>query len=480
VTVTFAQAGLAVHLLLALAVSGHIVLTKTDVRAATAWTGLVWLAPVIGSVLYLFLGINRIRRRAGRLRLTGGAASSAQRARVSPEAMESSLDRAPAGLRALAALVGEITGAPLTHGNTVEPLINGDAAYPAMVAAIDSAQRSVALVTYIFDRGVVADMFLAALERAVTRGVTVRVLIDGVGSRYSHPPIIHALRVRGITVAKFLPSMIPILHPFFNLRNHRKLLVVDGAVGFCGGLNIRDACMLSLNKPHPTQDIHFRLRGPVVRQFMSAVAFDWKFTTGETLAGDCWFTPDAAVPPGDICARGIPDGPDEDFETLLLALLGALGTATKSVRVVTPYFLPDAPLLDAIKVAALRGVCVDIVLPERGNLRLVQWAQTAQLAQVLNKGVRVFLAPPPFDHSKLLVVDGEWCLVGSANWDPRSLRLNFEYVVECYSTEVAATLERIIDEKTSTAREVTRAELDQRRLVVKLRDGVVWLAQPYL
>jgi cardiolipin synthase len=480
--VTVAQLGVAIHVLLALGVSAHIVLTKTDVRAAIGWTGLVWLAPVLGSVIYLFLGINRIRRRVGRLRPGGGTVSPVPRTRCDPALLDASIEQVTARLRPLATLVGAVSGAPLTHGNAVDPLVNGDAAYPAMVAAIDTAERSVALVTYIFDHGAVADMFLGALERAVKRGVAVRVLIDGVGARYSHPPVVHALRARGVTVATFLPSAIPVAHPFFNLRNHRKLLLVDGAVGFCGGLNIRDGCMLSLRSAEPTQDLHFRVRGDVVAQLMTAVAFDWHFMTGEVLEGDRWSAPAArpAAAPGTVRARGIADGPDEDFEALLLTLLGAIATASRSVRIVTPYFLPDAPLVDAIKVAALRGVRVEIVLPERGNLRVVQWAQAAQLSQVLRDGVRVFLAPPPFDHSKLLIVDGEWCLVGSANWDPRSLRLNFEYVVECYSTELAARLGTIVDEKLRGAREVTRADLRGRRLARKLRDGVAWLAQPYL
>jgi cardiolipin synthase len=308
--------------------------------------------------------------------------------------------------------------------------------------------------------------------------VIVRVLIDGVGARYSHPPIVGTLRERGITVARFLPPFIPWPQPYFNLRNHRKLMVVDGMIAFCGGLNIRDGCLLALNAPAPTQDLHFRLRGPVVGQLMSAVAFDWAFTTQEHLAGPAWFPPlDAA---GAMLARGIRDGPDEDFETLLMTFLGALSQATRSVRIATPYFLPDPPLIDALRVAALRGVRVEVVLPERGNLRLVQWAAAAQLWQIVQWGCRVYLAPPPFDHSKLFLVDGVWSLIGSANWDPRSLRLNFEYGVECYSTDLAAQLGAVFEAKIAGARVLTVADLERRRFAVKVRDGVAWLAQPYL
>lgn len=469
----------AAHVLLALAVSVHIVLTKQDVRGAIGWVGLVWLTPVVGAVLYGMFGINRIRRQAGRIRLgkalrwtdPAGPKASPKRELTLPLGI-------PQALRPLGTLVGAVTGADLTSGNAVEPLLNGDDAYPAMLAAIDGATRSVVMTTYIFDRGQVADQFVDALARAVERGVLVRVLIDGVGSRYSRPPIARMLRARGITVALFLTPPIPWPHPYVNLRNHRKLLVVDGTVGFCGGLNIRDAHVLALKTAEPTQDVHFRIRGPVVQQMMRAVAFDWEFTTKEPLDDVLWFP--RLEPVGNVLARGVADGPDENFETLLMTILGALAQADNSIRIATPYFLPDPPLIDALRVAALSGVRVEILLPERGNLRLVQWAAAAQLSQVVRWGCEVYLSPLPFDHSKLLVMDDAWSLIGSANWDPRSLRLNFEYSVECYSTDLAAQLNALFDAKKAGARRLTLRELEGRSLPVKIRDGVAWLAQPYL
>lgn len=458
--------------------SAHIVLTKTDVRSAIGWAGLVWLTPFLGTALYISFGVNRIRRRAGRLRGRPRTGTGRKSIAPAPEDSTPLPERYGAPVHSLARLVGGVTRAPLTAGNAVEILPDGDAAYPAMLEAIDGARHSVALATYIFDHGRAADGFLDALGRARQRGVAVRVLVDAVGARYSRPSIFRALAHHDVPAARFLPPLLPLAHPYVNLRNHRKLLVVDGRVGFCGGLNIRDACVLAYHPKEPTRDLHFRVRGPVVAQMMQALAFDWRFTTGERLAGHTWFPELEAA--GDIHARGVPDGPDEDFESFLMTLLGALSQATRSVRVVTPYFLPDAPLIDALRVAALRGVSVDILLPARGNLRLVQWAATAQLGQVVGAGCRVHLTPPPFDHSKLLVVDGVWSLIGSGNWDPRSLRLNFEYLLECYSPELAGRLERVVDAKQRGAHLLTPAHLDRRPLPVKLRDGVAWLAQPYL
>lgn len=470
------------HILIAIVVSAHIILTKDDVRSAIGWVGLVWLTPVVGSLLYLMLGVNRIARQVGVMRghapLDDEDRAQTVRTRTAQVPVTMLPSEAPPPMQAIARLVGTVTRQPLVTACSVEPLLNGDEAYPAMIAAIDAAARSVALATYIFDRGEAGAAFVDALGRAVRRGVEVRVLIDGVGSLYSRPPIVHELKSRGVPVARFLPPRIPIPHAYFNLRNHRKLLVVDGRIGFCGGMNIRDACVLARMPRGATQDIHFRVGGPIVGQLLDAFQFDWQFTTHERVDGPAWTT--ATDTTGSVAARGIADGPDEDFETLVMAILGALASARESVRVVTPYFLPDPPVIAALRVAALRGVQVTIVLPEHGNLRLVQWAANAQLAQVSSWGCQVYLSRPPFDHSKLFVVDDAWSLIGSANWDPRSLRLNFEYNVECYSTEFAARLNAIIDDKISRSRPLTLGELERRSLPRRLRDGVAWLAQPYL
>ena len=466
----------ALHVALASIVSAHVVLTKSDVRAAIGWTGLVWLTPILGSFLYFFLGINRIRRAAGRMRSVRHLHTADRlAARAGNEVARVDL---PAPLARLATLTGRISGEPLTEGNTVEPLVDGDAGYPAMLEAIGSARTSIALATYIFDRGRVASRFVAALAAAVARGVEVRVLVDGVGANYSRPSILRTLRERGIAVAAFLPSPVPFAHPYFNMRNHRKLLIVDGRIGFTGGLNIRDGCVLVDRPLHATRDLHFRLTGPVVGHLSEAFAFDWRFTTGEVLRGDRWFPPLEAT--GGVIARGIPDGPDETQDAYLMTLLGALAEARDRVVIVTPYFLPDAGLLEALRVTVLRGVQVRLLTPARGNLRLVQWAQQAVLSRALARGVRVELTPEPFDHSKLLVVDGAWALIGSANWDPRSLRLNFEFQVECYSAELAGMLEKLVEAKAAGARVLGRHELDRRGLWPRLRDGAAWLLQPYL
>ncbi|HVZ49861.1 MAG TPA: phospholipase D-like domain-containing protein [Gemmatimonadaceae bacterium] len=468
----------ALAVLLALLATGHALLYKRESRAVVAWLGFIWLAPVIGGALYFVLGVNRIKRSAVLLR---GAMiryrSESGTYACPPEDLHGHLPPDAAHLAPLETAVARVTGRPLTPGNRIEPLVDGDAAYPAMLAAIASATRSIALSTYIFDRDAVGIEFARALGDAVRRGVAVRVLIDATGSRYSLPSILSTLREEHVPYARHLPAY-PWRLTFLNLRNHRKLLVVDGRVGFTGGMNIRVGHWLSRRPAHPVRDVQFRVEGPVVAQMQEVFADDWMFTTREALRGDDWFPMlDSA---GATPARAVVDGPDEDIDKLRWAILAALGVARRSVRIVTPYFLPDPSVIAALNVAALRGVQVEIVLPGRSNLPFAHWASAAQWWQVLEHGCRIRLTPPPFDHTKLLVVDDAWTLIGTSNWDPRSFRLNFEFNIECYDRPLAHAIGALIDARVAGARDVTLRDVDGRPLPVRLRDGIARLFTPYL
>jgi len=468
-----------VNMALATAATVHIVLWKRDSRAAIGWVGLVWLAPVVGVLVYFCFGINRIQRKAISLRVRESWSPDVE-PQLTPEDVErrDELTLRHPNLPGLAAVGRHLTERPILTGNQIEPLVNGDDAYPAMLDSINQAEHSVALLSYIFDSDRAGDAFFEALVQAKDRGVEVRVLIDGVGSRYGKPNMVRRLHAAGVRVAAFLPTRVPRLFKYANLRNHRKILVVDGKIGFTGGTNIREGHWLSLDPKSPVQCVHFLVKGPVVRQLQEVFAIDWAFASGESLGGELWFP--AIERSGPVWARGIPDGPDEDFEKISDTILGALSAATSDVRVVSPYFLPDAALIRALSVTAMRGVDVRIYLPEKSNIPVVNWATVDQLWQMLEKGCRIFLTPPPFDHTKLLVIDGVWALIGSTNWDARSLRLNFEFNVECYDEAFATKLNELIVEKARVAREITQKEVDSRHFIVRMRDGLARLLSPYL
>jgi cardiolipin synthase len=460
--------------------SAHAVLTKRDVRAAIGWSGIIWLTPILGTMLYLMFGVNRIARRAQRLRERQPQPPTSRGVIVeSLDSLELILGPQGDAVESLARLAGELTEMPLLAGNRIEPLVNGSQAYPAMLAAIDGAQATISLTTYIFDNDASGRKFRDALAKAVARGVDVRVIIDDVGQRYSFwHSIVPELRAAGVKVATFLPQLVPGYFRYSNLRSHRKIMVVDGRVGFTGGMNIRHGCTLEPDCSHPTQDIHFRVEGPVVAHMQETFALDWGFCTNEILSGPAWFP--RLEPVGAVMARGIPDGPDEDFEKLRLTLLGALACAQRSIVIVTPYFLPDDAVLTALMIASMRGVEVDLVIPKKNNLLLVQWAMTPTVRLLMDSKCRVWQSAPPFDHSKICVIDGTWSTIGSANWDARSLRLNFEFNLEAYDRQLAAVLEGLAREKIRNSTPLTAKAVDERSVLLQLRDGIARLATPYL
>lgn len=463
-----------------LATAVHILYKKRDSRAAAGWLGLVWFAPVLGVCLYWMFGVNRIKRRA-KQRFAGkqDVLLPEREAAVWPSFIEQMYGEGDKkNLVQLSRMTDKLTRQPLMRGNRVIPLINGDKAYPRMLSCIEAAQHSIALCSYIFDNDSWGARFRNALRDARKRGVEVKVLIDGVGARYSFPPITWGLRRAGIDVAEFMKTILPWRFHYLNLRNHRKILVIDGRVGFTGGMNIREGNCLVDNPARPIQDLHFLIDGPVVAELQRAFAEDWIFATGKVLEGEKWYP--HLEPRGEGVLRGISDGPDEDFDKLRRIFLAALATAQKSIRIITPYFLPDGELVSALRIAALRGVEIEILLPAVSNLRMVKWASDAGLEELLREGCRIFLTKPPFDHTKIMMVDHAWVLLGSANWDARSLALNFEFNVECYDFQLAASIAGVLQEKKATARELTLQEILSKSLIVKLRNRLFHLFSPYL
>jgi len=504
---------LLLHLIVALPVCAHILLTKSE-SSALPWIGLVLISPFLGAGFYWILGINRVERRARRYRGRAGR----QGAHYSvPQAK----DAAPpfAGLpthhqRQLFNYESAVHDAPFMGGNSVTPLIGAAEAFPDMLKAIDEAKTSVALSVYIFDTDEVGCKFIEALTAAHARGVKVLVLVDEIGMGAKPHAADTRLAEAGIATARFIPQKLKFL-PMVNLRNHRKIMIIDGTVGFIGGMNIclnygettraADGGLFGSGSSgsgssgsdgkgvgrwrsrgrYPgryrgaVRDMHFRVTGPALEQMSAIFEEDWKFAAGESVM--------LPAPPADQArsdkpqyVRIVPDGPDTPFQRTMWIMMGALALAQKSVHILTPYFLPNDVLTHAMAICALRGVDVRVVVPASTDIKLVDWAMRAKFQALLEHGVKIYTGGKPFDHSKMMVVDDAWVLVGSSNWDQRSLRLNFEANLECYDEGLAAKLEAHYQAMQAQAQLVSLAALKALPTHIRLRNNIARLFTPYL
>ncbi|MCB1597669.1 MAG: PLDc N-terminal domain-containing protein [Gammaproteobacteria bacterium] len=449
----------------------HVLLYKRDPRSAMGWIMACVLLPFAGPLAYFLFGINRVRTRA--------RGFQRRFLSIDYEARVPGITRVGPDVPGLEQIGLRITGRAPSAGNTVRVLYNGEQTYAAMLASIRAAKERVLLATYILKVDDTGRAFADALAEAAARGVQVMVLVDGIGELYSWQSPSRLLRKRGVAVARFLPLQLfpPSIH--INLRNHRKLLIVDDDIAYAGGMNISDDQTADAGRPRRVTDVHFGLAGPVVADLARVFRNDWRFATKTTIGQKAPPVP-VAVSPGDARCRPIPDGPDDEMDALALTIQAVVSGAGTSVDIMTPYFLPSRGLIASLQSAALRGARVRIILPGKNNLFYVHWAHRNVLTELLGWGIEVYYQPAPFCHSKLLCIDADYSLIGSANLDPRSLRLNYELGIEVFSAQLNAELRAHIEVLVAGSTRLMPDELTGRSVPVRLRDAAAYLFSPYL
>lgn len=486
------SAGAAVHVALFLAVALHALRHRRRADSTLLWLFATWSLPVVGALLYAMFGVDRVpkarwtRTVQRRIRLDGARAAATDE--VLPEAYWRSMGGAPAVPadewtreldRPLAAMLDNY---PLLGGNLVTPLLTGDEAFPPMLAAIRAARHHVHLQSFIIGNDQTGREFMEAAAERARAGVRVRVLYDRFGSshalwgglfrKYRQTP---NLAIAGWTQSNLFRKQ---LH--FNLRNHRKALVVDGRIGFMGGVNL-NAYSRSWPGQPAIQDYHFRLLGPIVQELQYSFLRDWHVMTAEDperlLSADHF----RKLPPeGEALARVVNSGPSSDLRVAVDLFFNAVNAARKQVFIVTPYFLPSEDLLRALRLAALRGVRVYLVVPKKSNHWYTTWAGRAMYEDLLEAGVRIFERPPPFMHAKAMTVDDRMGVVGSSNWDYRSLYSNYETSLAVYDARFVMHLKLLMIEDLQASREVALAAFKNRPVRERYLENACGLLAPLL
>ncbi len=359
---------------------------------------------------------------------------------------------------------------PFTVSNKVETLVNGDQIFPSMLSAIRSAKTTITLETYIWSRGKICDDFKKALSERAQAGVKVHVVVDGMGSLKIKKQDIDELRAAGVQIVKFNRDQWYKVNFQINHRTHRKLLVVDGKIGFIGGSCLHDSWLGNAETAGQWRDTHFRIEGPAVAELQGIFADNWRQTTGEVLHGDAYFP--ALKAAGSIPVQCYKCGPKDNQESIRLAFLYAMGAAHKSIRIAHAYFVPDDLLMTTLLNALKRGVTVEIMVPSKTDSKVVKAASRASWSKLMQAGAKFYQYGPAMYHVKEIIVDDVLVIGGSANFDNRSFRINDEANFNALDVEFAKREIAIFENDKKQSKQLTLADLEKRSLFTKTADNV--------
>jgi cardiolipin synthase A/B len=443
--------------------------------AARTWLLLIFFFPWGGLALYLILGRLHLPKRR-RTQLADLSRRVREAALLLAPGIRAPLKTLPAEVADGAHLAENLTAFPMLAGNHVELLDDYDDSLARLAADIDAARERVHLLYYIYADDAVAAVVTRALERAAARGVSCRLLLDGVGSKGALKSLAPRLRSLGIEVTELLP-----VHFFHHrgaradIRNHRKIAVLDGQVGYVGSQNIVAPHFVP---GHPNEELVARVTGPVVAELEAAFLSDrW-----QEIAEDTGVRPalESLTRAGEAFVQLVPSSPGYRQQTFATLLVSLIHQARRRVHITTPYFVPDEPFLSAIRTAVQRGVDVRLVLSKHSNQIFTIFAQRSFYDELLDAGVRVFLYRPRFLHAKSVQIDDAVVIIGSSNIDIRSFALNAEASLLIHDAAVAATLSRINERHFADSDELDAAEWSRRPFVARAAQNIARLADSLL
>jgi cardiolipin synthase len=459
-----------------------VFLERRNPTASLAWLAILVFLPIAGFVLFLILGQTFYREKMFYLKEKEGRAIQEM---VRDQKKEILADRSLAesgpfrAFRDMILMLLANNWAYLTTNNRVRIFTDGNDKFSALLDSIRNARDHVHLEYYIIRNDRLGKEIVAALAERARAGVTVRLLVDGLGCAKLPGDFFDEYRESGGKLARFFPSLIPLINLRMNFRNHRKIAVIDGRTGFVGGFNIGDEYLGKDPRFGRWRDTHFMVEGAAALALQVRFFLDWNYAAGEYIRYDDRYYPEPETS-GDVAIQVVSSGPDARWNQIKEAYLKLIYSARKSVYIQSPYFVPDESVIDALRIAALSGIDVRIMIPNRPDHPFVYWASYSCIGELLDAGVKAYTFEDGFIHAKTVVVDGIAASVGSANWDVRSFRLNFETNAFVYNPAVAGELHGIFLRDIEDSRELTPGRYARRSLTVRCKESVSRLLSPLL
>ncbi|MFF2481197.1 cardiolipin synthase [Paenibacillus sp. NPDC058071] len=460
-----------------------IFLERRNASSTWAWLMVLYFIPVFGFILYLILGQKLRKRKLNKL--------LGENQRIIEDTVEVQKSQLETGTvpfndpemnkyRDMIYMNLVSSYSLYSQNNGLEIYTDGNAKFDALIADIAAAKHHIHLIYYIVRNDQLGNRLMNALVDKAKEGVQVRFLYDHIGSKGLPKKFFSKLRSEGGEAVAFFPSRIPYLNLKLNYRNHRKLVIIDGFTGYIGGFNIGDE-YLGRNKYFGEwRDTHLRVQGHSVHQMQAQFLMDWNLASGGLIELSEVYFPINRTGFGDIGMQVVASGPDTEYQQIKDAYIKMIYSAKKSVLLQTPYFVPDESLMTALKIAALSGVDVNVMLPSKKDHFFVYWATHSYISELLAAGAKCWMYDKGFLHAKMLLIDGKVASVGTANIDIRSFKLNFEMNAFVYDSKTAERLQAIFNKDVEYCTLVTEEAYRKRPLINRFKESISRLLSPIL
>lgn len=417
----------------------HVLMDNRQPAKTMAWALVIYFVPIVGIVFYLFFGINTRKERM----VSERSLNQLSKRSMLEFVEQRDLQVQPSEKQMVELFVNQNFALPFKD-NEVDIYTDGYQYFPALLKAIHNAKNHIHVDLYIFTDDALGNMITDALIERARAGIEVRVIYDDVGCWNVKHQFFERMREEGIEVSPFLPVRFPSFTSKVNYRNHRKIIVIDGEIGFIGGMNIADRYVKG-NNNQAWRDTMLRIKGGAVYGLQRAFLIDWYFVDRTLISNRRYYPPVKDITPNNCVGQIVTSSPITPYPEIMQGYVRLILAARQYVYIETPYFLPTEPVLFALKTAALGGIDIRIIVPQKGDAHFVDWASRAYLREIIQAGVKVYLYKEGFLHSKLLVCDDNLSTCGSTNVDFRSFENNFESNAFFYSKEIALRMKEIFE-----------------------------------